>query len=334
MVLPIVCGVVTDDSQEIKAALNRVERLTQRMFTRIRGKFTRSSTGLISPGISLVSPMILGLLGFVAFPLIFSLILSFYKWDGLSEARFVGAENYAALFADPLFWKSLRITMTYAAVTTPIGVCVGLILALLLNKDTLVNQVLRMGFFVPLLVTGVPLMILWLWIFNTRYGLMNRFLTTVGLTAIPWFEGESSALAAMMIISLWGAGNYMLVFLAAFQTLPRQLVEVVRLEGGSFRDVFRYAIFPYISPIVFFLTVVGFIGSTSVFSEAYVITQGGPNNATLFFVYYVYGNAFSYLKLGYASALAWVFFVVLLIITAIQFIISRFWVSYDEVRIL
>lgn len=304
------------------------------MFTRLKGKSTRLASRLISPGMSLVSPMILGLLGFIAFPLIFSLILSFLKWDGLSEARFVGIDNYAALIVDPLFWKSLRITLTYAAVTTPIGVCVGLILALLLNKDTRVNQVFRIGFFVPLLVTGVPLMLLWLWIFNTRYGLVARFLNTVGVMAIPWFENETSALAAMMIISLWGVGNYMLVFLAAFQTLPKRLIEVIKLEGGSSKDVFRYAIFPYISPIVFFLTIVGFIGSTTVFSEAYVITQGGPNNATLFFAYYVYENAFSYLKLGHASALAWVFFIVLFVLTGIQFLISRFWVSYDEVRII
>lgn len=304
------------------------------MFTRFTSRFTKSASKLMNPGIPLVSPMILGLLGFIAFPLIFSLVVSFLKWDGLSEARFIGIDNYTALIADPLFWKSLRITLTYAAVTTPIGICVGLLLALLLHKDNRVNQVFRIGFFVPMFVTGVPLMLLWLWIFNTRYGPLNHFLDLIGVTGIPWFENETSALAAMMIISLWGIGNYMLVFLAAFQTLPERLIEVVRLEGGSSKDVFRYAIFPYISPIIFFLTIVGFIGSTTVFSEAYVITQGGPNNATLFLAYYVYKNAFSYLKLGYASALAWVFFIVLLMLIGLQFLISKFWVSYDEVRII
>lgn len=324
---------LVNDSEDISSGSERNGWLSV-VFTRVRRRSSRSWSGRLGSGAFLVSPTILGLLGFIAFPLVFSLVLSFLRWDGLSEAKFVGIDNYEALLTDPLFWKSLRITLTYAAVTTPIGVCAGLLLALLLSRDSWLNQVLRMGFFVPLLVTGVPLMLLWLWVFNTRHGLMNRFLDTIGVMAVPWFENETAALAAMIIISLWGVGNYMLVFLAAFQSLPKRLIEVVKLEGGSSKDVFRYAIFPQISAIIFFLTVVGFIGSTTVFSEAFVITQGGPNNATLFFAYYVYQNAFSYMKIGYASALAWVFFIVLLVITGIQFLMSRFWVSYDELKTL
>ena len=314
-------------------ALSDGGRSRKGMLKGVRSNFKKPAFRVANPGLPLVSPAILGLLGFILFPLVFSFALSFFKWDGLSAAKFVGIGNYNTLIIDPLFWKSLRVTMIYAVVTLPIGVTTGLLLALLLNKDNWLNQFLRLGFFVPLLVSGVPLMLLWLWIFNSKYGLINRFLEMIGIVGPSWLENETSALVAMMIISLWGVGNNMLVFLAAFQTLPNKLIEVIRLEGGAFKDVFRYAIFPYISPIILFLMVVGFIGSTAIFSEAYVITQGGPNNATLFFAYYIYEKAFSYLKLGYASALEWVFFLVLLVVTGIQFLISKFWVSYDEVRI-
>lgn len=285
-------------------------------------------------GLSLVSPMIIGLIVFVLFPIVFSFGLSFFKWDGLSEARFVGLDNYSQLISDPLFWKSLKVTMLYAVITLPINIIIGFFLALFLNKDNWINQTLRLGFYIPQLISGVPLLLLWLWMFNTKYGLINRFLNTIGIGGPSWFENEVYALIAIIIINIWGVGNYMLIFLATFQRIPTQLIEVIKLEGGTFKQVFKYAIFPYISPIVFFLVVVGFIGSTQVFSEAYVITQGGPNNATLFYAFYVYQNAFSFFKMGYASALAWVFFLILMVFTGMQFFISKFWVNYDEVKIM
>jgi len=176
-------------------------------------------------------------------------------------------------------------------------------------------------------------MLLWLWIFNTKYGLLNNFLSAIGVQGPSWFENESYAFIAMIIISIWGLGNNMIIFLATFQRIPTHLIEVIKLESSTFKHKFKYVIFPYTSPIIFFLTIVGFIGYSQTFSQAYVITQGGPNNATLFFTYYVYQNAFSFFKMGYSSAMAWVFFLILLIITAIQFLLSKFWVSYDEVNL-
>lgn len=284
-------------------------------------------------GLFLVSPMITGLIVFILFPILFSLVLSFFKWDGLSEAKFVGLNNYKQLLNDQLFWKSLKVTLIYTLITVPINLFIGFFLALFLNKDNGLNQALRLGFYTPHLISGVPLLLLWMWIFNTKYGLLNRFLEIIGIKGPAWFENEMYALIAIIIISIWGVGNYMLIFLASFQRIPNQLIEVIKLEGGTFKQVLKYAIFPYISPIIFFLAVVGFIGSAQVFSEAYVITKGGPNNATLFYNFYVYQNAFSFFKMGYASALAWVFFVILMIFTGIQFFISKFWVSYDEVKI-
>jgi len=260
-------------------------------------------------------------------------VLSFFRWTGISEAKYVGLENYNQLINDPLFWKSLRITLIYTIITVPLNLVIGFFLALFLNKDTWLNQILRLGFYTPHLISGVPLLLLWAWIFNTRYGLINRILDLIGITGPSWFENEISALVAIIIISVWSVGNYMLIFLASFQRIPNQLIEVIKLEGGSFNQVFKYAIFPYISPILFFLTIVGFIGAAQIFSEAYVLTQGGPNNATLFYSFYVYQNAFSFFKLGYASALAWVFFVIIMLITGIQFLLSKLWVTYDEIKI-
>lgn len=284
-------------------------------------------------GLYLVSPTIIGLIMFILFPIIFSFILTFFEWDGLSDAKYVGFNNYTKLGNDPLFWKSLKITLIYTAITLPINIIVAFVLALLLNKDSWLNQLLRFSFYVPQLISGVPLMLLWLWIFNTKYGLLNNLLSIIGINGPSWFENESCAFIAMIIISIWGLGNNMLIFLATFQRIPNQLIEVIKLESDTFKYKFKYVIFPYISPIIFFLTIVGFIGYSQTFSQAYVITQGGPNNATLFFTYYVYQNAFSFFKMGYASAMAWIFFLILLFITAIQFLLSKFWVTYDEVKL-
>ena len=223
--------------------------------------------------------------------------------------------------------------MIYTLVALPLNILIAFILALVLNKDTWLNQILRFSFFVPQLISGVPLMLLWLWIFNTKYGLINNLLSILGIRGPAWFENETYSLVAIVIISIWGLGNNLIIILAALQKIPTHLIEVIQLESSKFRYKFKYVILPYLSPVLFFLTIIGFIGYSQTFSQAYVITQGGPNNATLFFTYYVYQNAFTFFKMGYASAMAWVFFLILMIIVFVQFYFSRYWVNYDEVKL-
>lgn len=259
-----------------------------------------------------------------------SLTLSFYKYD-LVTREFVGFENYRRLFqADPLFWKALSNSLIYAAVSTPLGIGLSLGIALMLNSPMRGLPLFRALYYLPSMVPAVASALIWQWVFNADTGVLNQALGFIGLPNIQWLEDERYTLSAFVLMSLWGVGGQrMIIFLAGLQGIPESYYEAARLDGAKKWAQFRHVTLPLLSPVMFFNLVLGLIGSFQVFTSAYVMTKGGPNNASLFYALYIFRNAFEYFKMGKASALAWVLTLILVVITALQFRIGRRWVHYE-----
>jgi multiple sugar transport system permease protein len=259
-----------------------------------------------------------------------SLILSLHKYD-LAERKFVGLENYRRiLFRDPLFWKAITNTLLYAMVSVPLGIALSLAIALLLNQSLWGTKLFRTFFYLPSLVPSVASALLWSWIFNADNGVLNQALGFVGLPNIQWLQDERFTLSAFILMSLWGVGGQrMIIFLAGLQGIPDSYYEAAKLDGASPWRQFRNITLPLLSPVMFFNVVLGVIGSFQVFTSAYVMTSGGPNNASLFYSLYIFRNAFEYFKMGKASALAWILALILIVLTGIQFWVSRRWVHYE-----
>lgn len=278
-----------------------------------------------------VSPWILGFLVFTAGPMLTSLFLSFQVYD-LHRMEYVGAENYRRLFTvDPIFLKSLRITIVYALFAVPLGVMGSLALAVLLNQRVRGQRLFRTLFYLPSLVPSVASAIVWQWMFNTDNGALNQFLGWLGMPPVAWLQNEKWTLPAFVLMSLWGVGGgRMVIFLAGLQGVPESLLEAATLDGASPWRRFRNVTLPLLSPVMFFNVVMGVIGAFQVFTQAYVMTGGGPNNASRFYALYLFQTAFEQFKLGKASAMAWVLFVILIAITALQFYGSRRWVYYER----
>ncbi len=281
-------------------------------------------------GFLFILPWLLGFLLFTAGPMLSSLTLSFYKYD-LVTREFVGFENYRRLFqADPLFWKALSNSLIYAAVSTPLGIGLSLGIALMLNSPMRGLPLFRALYYLPSMVPAVASALIWQWVFNADTGVLNQALGFIGLPNIQWLEDERYTLSAFVLMSLWGVGGQrMIIFLAGLQGIPESYYEAARLDGAKKWAQFRHVTLPLLSPVMFFNLVLGLIGSFQVFTSAYVMTKGGPNNASLFYALYIFRNAFEYFKMGKASALAWVLTLILVVITALQFRIGRRWVHYE-----
>lgn len=280
-------------------------------------------------GYLFISPWIVGFLIFTLGPLIASILLSFTKWDIFSAPEFVGVANYTKLFADPLFNKSLYNTFYYAIFSIPLGMAGGLFLAILLNQKVKGLPIFRTLFYLPSVTSGVAVALLWKWIFNPEFGIANLILNLFGLPSLQWLSSPRWAMPALIIMSLWGVGGGMLIYLAGLQGIPQQLYEAAELDGACWWSCFVKVTLPMLSPTLFFQLIMGIIGSFQVFTQVYVMTQGGPANATLVYVLYLYQNAFQWWKMGYASALAWVLFAIVMIFTLIQFKLAPRWVHYD-----
>jgi multiple sugar transport system permease protein len=281
-------------------------------------------------GYLFIAPWLLGFLIFTVGPMLTSLFLSFHIYD-LSRMEYVGAENYRRLlFEDPLFWKSLRITFTYALFAVPLGVAGSLALAVLLNQKVRGIRLFRTLYYLPSLVPAVASAIVWQWVFNTDNGALNQGLMWLGLPNIAWLQDEKWTLTAFVIMSLWGiGGGRMVIFLAGLQGVPDQLLEAATIDGASPWRRFLKITMPLLSPVLFFNLVMGLIGAFQVFTSAYVMTAGGPNNASRFYALYLFQTAFEQFKLGKASAMAWILFLILVVVTAVRFYGSRKWVYYE-----
>ena len=281
-------------------------------------------------GFLFVCPWLFGFLVFTAGPMLTSLYLSLTKYD-LASMEFVGGENYRRLlFKDELFWKALSNTVIYAIVTVPLGIVGSLAIAVLLNQKVRGLPLFRTLFYLPSLVPAVASALLWQWVFNADNGILNAGLSVFGLPPIEWLQDEKYTMTAFVIMSLWGiGGGRMVIFLAGLQGISDTYYEAARLDGASAWQQFRRVTLPLLSPVMFFNLILGVIGSFQVFTSAYIMTGGGPNNASLFYALYLFRNAFDQFKLGKASAMAWILFVILLLLTLIQFWGSKKWVHYE-----
>ena len=291
-------------------------------------------------GFIYISPWIIGFLVFTVGPMIASAYLSLTDYNIVTPPRFAGLSNYEYMFGDRLFWKSIENTLYYTVIFVPIAIAGSLGLALLLNQQIAGRVALRTLYFLPSITPVVAAAFLWLWIFQPQIGLMNAIISALGLGDGPlWLGHPGSSKPALIIISLWGAlgGNTMLIFLAALQGIPKELYESADIDGAGGVGKFRFITVPSISPVILFNTVLGVIGALQMFTLAYVASSGrqqmfspgGPLNSTLFYVLHLYNSAFDFWEMGYASALAWVFFVIVLAITAFQLWTSRRWVYYE-----
>jgi multiple sugar transport system permease protein len=281
-------------------------------------------------GLLFISPWLIGFLVFTAGPMVTSLFLSFHIYD-LHSMEYVGVENYRRLFfEDPLFWKSLQVTLTYALIAVPLGVVGSLALAVLLNQKIRGQRFFRTFFYMPSLVPVVASALVWQWVFNTDNGALNQFLSWFGFPNVAWLQDERFTLWAFVMMSLWGiGGGRMVIFLAGLQGIPESYLEAATLDGASPFQRFRSITLPLLSPVVFFNLVMGLIGAFQVFTSAYIMTSGGPNNATRFYALNLFQTAFEQFRLGKASAMAWVLFLILVAFTAVQFAASKRWVHYE-----
>ncbi|TCO26253.1 multiple sugar transport system permease protein [Kribbella steppae] len=277
----------------------------------------------------LAAPAILGFGIFTIGPMIASLVFSLTDWRIGGPARFIGLGNYDPLAGDPLFWKSLSVTSYYTIGVVPLTLLVGFVVAILVNQGVRGRSFWRTTYYLPTLVPAVASSVLWIWIFNPDFGLLNSMLRGAGLPTSNWIYAEQSAVPSLILMSVWGFGNTMVIFLAGLQGVPRHLYEAVAIDGGGTWARFRHVTLPFMTPVIFYNLVTGVIGTFQVFNQAYIMTQGGPNNATQFYIYYLYTKAFTDSEIGYASALAWVLFVVVLVITILLFRNARRWVHYE-----
>ncbi len=276
---------------------------------------------------------VLGLLLFGLGPILASGLLSFTHYDITSPPRFNGLTNYSYMLHSSLFWQSVKVTVIYTFVSVPLGILAGIILAIMLNANVKGLRILRTAYYLPSVVSGVAVAALWGWIYNPDYGPLNQLLQSVGIQGPQWLESTRWVLPALIIMSLWSVGGSMVIYLAALQQVPSSLYEAARVDGASLLRQHRSITFPMISPVIFFMLVNGIIGSFQVFTQAYIMTNGGPANASYFFVLYLYNNAFNYFKMGYASALAWALFLFIFVVTALLFWSARFWVYYEDASI-
>ncbi|MER7243422.1 sugar ABC transporter permease [Kribbella sp. NPDC000426] len=281
-------------------------------------------------GLLLAMPAIIGFVVFSLAPMAVSAVLSLTDWTIGSTPSFVGVDNYVHMFSrDPLFLKSLGVTTYYTLGAVPLTLVVAFAIAMLLNAKVRGLGVYRTIYYLPTLVPSVANAVLWLWIFNPDFGLLNSTLRQLGAPTSNWVFSETAVVPSLILMSSWGFGNIMVIFLAGLQGVPRHLYEAVSIDGGGAWRQFRHVTLPMMTPVLFYNLVTSIIGTFQVFNQAYIMTQGGPNNASTFYVYYLYTTAFTKSQMGYASALAWALFVIVMVITVALFRSSNRWVYYE-----
>jgi multiple sugar transport system permease protein len=279
-----------------------------------------------------ISPWIIGFIVFTAGPIAFSLGLSFFKWDIIRPASFIGLSNYRQMLHDPLLTKSLLNTVVYAAMYIPGSIVVALGMAMLLNRELAGIRLFRTIFYLPTLTQGVATFVMWTVVFDPETGPLNRALrplaTLFGSQPPRWLVDPFWAKPAIVIVSLWAVGGMMLIFLAGLQQVPRQLYEAAEIDGAGPMHQFLHVTLPLLSPTIFFNTIISTIAAFRVFDAAFILTEGGPSNSTLFYVFYLFRRAFGHFNMGYASAMAWVLFIIILALTMVQISLGKRWVHY------
>ncbi|HON73329.1 MAG TPA: sugar ABC transporter permease [bacterium] len=280
-----------------------------------------------------ISPWIAGFLIFTAGPILASLFFSFCNYDVVTPPDWIGVQNYKRLLSDPLFWQSLKVTSYFSLVSVPLGIALSLIIAILLNQNIKGLTWFRTIYYMPSVISGVAVALLWMWIFNPEFGILNFLLWKLFHIHGPaWLMSEEWVIPALIIMSLWGIGGDIVIYLAGLQGIPTELYEAAEIDGANSFNKFLNITIPMMSPVLLFTLIMGIINSFQVFTQAYVMTRGGPHYASLFYVLYIYQNAFQFFSMGYASALSWILFLIILALTFLIFKSSPLWVYYESTR--
>lgn len=299
---------------------------------------TRGTRHRLLLGLLFASPFLIGFTVFTVYPVAASFYYSFCRYNIFSSPEFNWGANYAELVHDRLFWKSLYNTLFFMVFAIPINMTVAVILAMLLNLNVRGQAFYRTIFFLPSIVPIVASSVLWLWVLNPRYGVVNTLIgnlneltAVVHLPPLPqpnWLQNPDWSKPALILMSIWGVGNNMILYLAGLQEVPKELYEAAELDGAAAWHRVRHVTLPMISPILFFTLVMGMIGTFQYFTQAWIMTSGGPADSTLFYALYLFNNAFVFFRMGYASAMAWILFLLILGCTALTFRATRGHVHY------
>jgi multiple sugar transport system permease protein len=280
-------------------------------------------------GLLYISPWLVGFAIFILYPFVWSIQLSFMDWKGIGTPRFIGMANYVQMFTDDEpFLISIRNTLVYTFVHVPGTMVLAFLVALLLNERVRFMPVFRTFFYLPSVTSGVATVVLWVWILHPT-GLLNRLLATVGIAGPNWFGSTTWALPGLILMSFWNIGNTMIIYLAGLQGVPQQLYDAAEIDGANSWQRVRYVTIPMMTPSIFLTLILGIIGSFQVFTAALVATEGGPGYATTFVLLHLYFNAFRYFRMGYASAIGWVLFMIIMAFTVLQFWLASRWVYYE-----
>lgn len=280
-------------------------------------------------GYLFLSPWIIGFLAFLVGPMLASIYLSLTQYKMITAPVWLGLANYERMFNDKLVWHSLRVTTTFTFIAVPLGMVAAMAVAVLLNQKIVASGVFRTIFYLPSVISGVAVALVFAWIFNYKFGILNYFLSFIGIEGPNWLGSPRYALWAFVLMSLWGIGGNVVIYLAGLQGVPVALHEAATIDGAGAWTRFWKITLPLITPVILFTLIMGVIGSFQTFTQAYIMTSGGPANATLFYLLYLYKNAFNWFEMGYASALAWLLFIIILVCTIILWTTSARWVYYE-----
>jgi multiple sugar transport system permease protein len=276
-----------------------------------------------------ILPWALGFFLFLIGPIVASLVLSFTSFDGLNLPVFIGLKNFETAFSDPIFWASLKVTFTFALISLPLMTILSITIAMLLNKKIIGVEVFKVIFYLPTIIPIVASSVLWTWIFKADNGILNKFLVNVfnflDLEINPplWLSDPQWALPALILMSVWSIGNPMIIYLAGLQNIPESLYEAAELDGANGFEKFIHVTIPMLMPTIFFNVTIGVIQVFQYFVPAFVMTSGGPQNATMFYTLYTYQLAFDDFRFGYASALSWILFLIIVASTYLVFRLKK-----------
>jgi len=280
-----------------------------------------------------ILPWLIGFVTFVAGPILASFLLSFTAWDIVSSPRWIGLRNYVQIFTDDGdFVQSLKVTLTYAVFALPLQLVLGLALSLLLNLRLYGMNLYRTLFYIPAVLPAVAVTLLWVWIFNPEFGIINYLLSLIGIEGPRWFYSPRWALPGLILLSLWGVGGGAVIYLAGLQNIPPHLYEAAAIDGATHWQRFWKITLPLLTPTLFFQLVLNLIATFQVFTQSYIATNGGPLDSTFFFMLYIYNKAFRSFQMGYGSALAWILTVIIFVVTLFVFRSSPYWVYYEAER--
>jgi multiple sugar transport system permease protein len=278
-----------------------------------------------------IAPWLIGFLVFTLGPIIASFGLSFMDYDIVSAPKFIGLDNFKELFADELFGTSIWNTVYIVLLAVPLGMLSSFLIAVLLNQKVRGLPAYRTAYFIPSIVPAVASAALWLYVLEPEWGLMNGFLGLFGIQGPGWLASELWSKPSIIMLMVWASGGSMIIFLAGLQNISKEYYEAAEIDGANAFRKFQFITLPLMTPTIFFNLVLGIIGTFQVFSVVFVLTDGmgGPVNSTLVYLIYIYRNAFNYFRMGFASSMAWVLFIIILVLTLVQFRTARKWVYYE-----